>query len=217
MNQTAIIHVVDDDDAQRRSIVFLAESVGWRARSYDSAESFLRAVRPGEPGCAILDIRMPAMSGLELQREMVARGAGLPVIFVTGHADVGLAVEAMKGGAIDFLEKPFRDQTLLDAIAKAVRHNLASQASHERHEVLAQLLAGLTPRERDVAALVARGQPNKIIARTLGISEKTVHIHRSRVMEKTATHSAAELARLMMQVDPAFGDDPASGDAAGLP
>ena len=111
----------------------------------------------------------------------------------------------MKAGAVDFLEKPFHDQTLLDAIARAVRSSLAERADQDRHDALAGLLATLTPRERDVAALVARGQANKVIARTLNISEKTVHIHRARVMEKTNVHSAAELARLMMQVDPAFG------------
>lgn len=201
----ALVHVVDDDDAMRRSIVFLAESVGWRACAHDSAERFLAQLRPDEPGCAILDIRMPSMSGLELQREMAVRGIGLPIIFVTGHADVALAVEAMKAGAVDFLEKPFHDQKLLDAIARAVRSSLAVHATQDRHDALAGRLAALTPRERDVAALVARGHANKVIARTLGISEKTVHIHRARVMEKTGMHSAAELARLMMQVDPAFG------------
>lgn len=204
MNATATVHVVDDDAALRRSIAFLAESVGWRAVTYDGARRFLDEAGLDEPGCLILDVRMPEMSGLELQHELKRRGAVLPIIFVTGHADVGLAVEAMKQGAFDFIEKPFRDQLLLDGIAKAVRHSVTALESQDRRQLSTQRLALLTPRERDVALLVAQGHANREIARQLGISEKTVHIHRGRVMEKTQLRSAAALARLFMQVDPEF-------------
>lgn len=204
MSAVATVHVVDDDAAMRRSIAFLAESVGWRTVTYDTAQRFLDEVTAGETGCLILDVRMPEMSGLELQREMRRRNLVLPVIFVTGHADVGLAVEAMKQGAFDFIEKPFRDQLLLDAIAKAVRASQLSLGVQQVRDASAQRLALLTPRERAVADLVARGHANREIALHLGISEKTVHVHRGRVMDKVEVRSAAELARVFMQVDPGF-------------
>ncbi len=204
MNPSATVYVVDDDSAMRRSIAFLTESVGWHTITYDTARRFLAEAPVGRPGCLILDIRMPEMSGLELQREMRRRGIVLPIVFVTGHADVGLAVEAMKQGAFDFIEKPFRDQLLLDAIAKAVRSSLQSMGVQQERDASAQRLALLTPRERDVADLVARGRSNRDIAQRLGISEKTVHVHRGRVMEKVGVRSAAELARVFMQADPGF-------------
>ena len=199
----ALIHIVDDDEALRRSLLFLFDSVGWRAQAYASADEFLAAYRPGAPGCLVLDIRMPGMSGLELQQTLRARGHGLPVIFITGHGDVSLAVQAMKQEACDFLEKPFKDQALLDAVAQAVRRSRDDLAAEARRNQAHALLERLSPREREVARRVARGLPNKLIARELDISEKTVHVHRQHVMEKTHTGSAAELARLMMRADPA--------------
>ena len=202
------VHVVDDDASFRRSLVFLLESVGWTAVAHDSAEAFLAACpqQPADAGCLVLDIRMPMMSGLELQRLLVERGWQLPVVFITGHGDVELAVQAMKRGAYDFLEKPFKDQALLDAVGAAVRRASADQAQACRREEALALLERLSPREREVARLVALGLPNKLVARELEISEKTVHVHRQHVMEKTATGSAAELARLMLRADPAALD-----------
>ncbi|AAZ97696.1 Two Component Transcriptional Regulator, LuxR family [Thiobacillus denitrificans ATCC 25259] len=200
---TALIHIVDDDEALRRSLLFLFDSVGWRAQAYASADEFLAAYRPGAPGCLVLDIRMPGMSGLELQQVLRARGEVLPVIFITGHGDVSLAVQAMKQEACDFLEKPFKDQALLDAVGQAVRRSRDDLAVEARRNQAHALLERLSPREREVARRVARGLPNKLIARELDISEKTVHVHRQHVMEKTHTGSAAELARLMLRADPA--------------
>ena len=199
----ALIHVVDDDAALRRSLVFLLDSVGWRAQAHASAEEFLAAYRPGEPGCLVLDIRMPGMSGLELQQVLRAQGRALPIIFITGHGDISLAVQAMKQEACDFLEKPFKDQALLDAVTQAVRRSCRELAAERRHDQAHALLERLSPREREVALRVAHGLPNKLIARELDISEKTVHVHRQHVMEKTHTGSAAELARLMLRADPA--------------
>ena len=198
-----LIHIVDDDEALRRSLLFLFDSVGWRAQAYASADEFLAAYRPGAPGCLVLDIRMPGMSGLELQQALRARGHVLPVIFITGHGDVSLAVQAMKQEACDFLEKPFKDQALLDAVGQAVRRSRDDLAVEARRSRAHALLERLSPREREVARRVARGLPNKLIARELDISEKTVHVHRQHVMEKTHTGSAAELARLMLRADPA--------------
>lgn len=202
----ALIHIVDDDAALRRSLLFLFDSVGWRAQAHASADEFLAAYRPGEPGCLVLDIRMPGMSGLELQQALRARGHVLPVIFITGHGDVSLAVQAMKQEACDFLEKPFKDQALLDAVTQAVRRSRRELAAERRRSQAHALLERLSPREREVALRVARGLPNKLIARELDISEKTVHVHRQHVMEKTHTGSAAELARLMLRADPAALD-----------
>jgi FixJ family two-component response regulator len=205
--EECVVHVVDDDAGLRRSLRFLLESVDWQVRLYASAEEFLELVGPqGQPACLLLDIRMPAMSGLELQQVLRDRGIAMPILFMTGHADVSMAVQAMKSGAADFIEKPFKDQVLLDAVAAAMRRSAeALQEAQIRDEAIA-LLAALSPREREVARLVAQGQPNKLIATALGISEKTVHIHRQHVMEKARLSSAAELARLMLRADPAALD-----------
>jgi two-component system, LuxR family, response regulator FixJ len=200
----ATVHVVDDDGAMCRSVVFLAESVGWRARGYADAESFLAQVDPRSAGCVVLDVRMPTMSGLELQQAMRTRGLRLPIIFITGHGDVSMAVQAMKDGAMDFIEKPFKDQVLLDAIAQAVRRSHAAMAQADRQGPTVQRYEQLTLREREIAQRVARGQASKVIARELGISDKTVQVHRTHIMEKMDVHSAAELAHLLTQIDPAL-------------
>lgn len=204
LSPTALIHVVDDDAAFRRSLAFLLESVGWPVETHASAQAFLDACAGPTPdfGCLVLDIRMPAMSGLELQQVLHARGWQPPIVFVTGHGDVELAVQAMKQGAADFLEKPFKDQALLDAVAAAVRRGQADRAQEDRRHVAKSVLARLSPREWEVARLVAAGLPNKRVARELDISEKTVHVHRQHVMEKIEVSSAAELARLMLLADP---------------
>lgn len=200
----ATVHVVDDDGAMRRSVVFLAESVGWRARGFDRAEAFLAEVDPGTVGCLVLDVRMPTMSGLELQQAMNLRGLRLPIIFITGHGDVSMAVQAMKDGAADFIEKPFKDQVLLDAIARAVRRSQVDAIQADGRSDTLLRYRQLTLREREIALRVARGQPSKVIARELGISEKTVQVHRTHIMEKMDIHSAAELAHQLTQIDPSL-------------
>ncbi|MCM2252089.1 MAG: response regulator [Ramlibacter sp.] len=206
--EQCLVQVVDDDASLRRSLRFLLESVDWKVQLHASAEEFLEVVAPlSQPSCLLLDIRMPAMSGLELQQVLRQRGIDIPIIFMTGHADVSMAVQAMKSGAADFIEKPFKDQALLDAVAAAMRRSAgALQEKRIRDQAIA-LLGSLSPREREVARLVALGRPNKLIAAALGISEKTVHIHRQHVMEKTGVSSAAELARLMLRADPAALDE----------
>jgi len=199
---TPLIRVVDDEASLRRALVFLLESAGWEVAAYDSAEAFLTAwTEPAAPGCLILDIRMPLMSGLELQRLLNDRGITLPVIFLTGHADVSMAVQAMKQGACEFIEKPFKDQTLLDAVSHAVRDDLAHRNEDASRQALRERLDKLSPREMEVARLIVEGLPNKTIGQRLDISERTVQVHRLHVMEKLAIHSAAELAQLMLKAD----------------
>ncbi|MGB4361184.1 MAG: response regulator [Rhodoferax sp.] len=205
--EDCIVHVVDDDAGLRRSLRFLLDSVGWSVKLYASAEEFLDfAAPPTQPSCLLLDIRMPAMSGLELQQVLRERGVLLPILFMTGHADVSMAVQAMKSGASDFIEKPFKDQMLLDTVAAAIRRSAEVLEEAQRRDAALAVLAALSPREKEAARLIARGQPNKLIAASLGISEKTVHIHRQHIMEKAAISSAAELARLMLRADPAALD-----------
>ncbi|NUQ51044.1 MAG: response regulator transcription factor [Phycisphaerae bacterium] len=206
-SEDLLIHVIDDDAAFRRSLVFLLESMDWAVASHASAEDFLVATRiPGAAACLVLDIRMPMMSGLELQQVLHQRGWQIPIVFITGHGDVELAVQAMKHGACDFLEKPFKDQALIDAVGRAVKLGCEARARHARGEEAKALLDRLSPRELEVARRVALGMPNKLVGRELEISEKTVHVHRHHVMEKTGVGSAAELARLMLRADPAALD-----------
>ena len=202
-----LIHVIDDDAAFRRSLVFLLESMGWTVASHASAEDFLAATpEPAAIACLVLDIRMPMMSGLELQQVLRQRGWAVPIVFITGHGDVELAVQAMKHGACDFLEKPFKDQALIDAVGRAVKLGCAAREQMARCAQAQALLDRLSPRELEVARRVALGLPNKLVGRELDISEKTVHVHRHHVMEKTGVGSAAELARLMLRADPAALD-----------
>lgn len=205
--EECLVHVVDDDAALRRSLRFLLDSVGWKVQLYASAEEFLEvAAVPTRPSCLLLDIRMPAMSGLELQQVLRERGVLMPILFMTGHADVSMAVQAMKSGASDFIEKPFKDQMLLDAVAAAIRRSAEALEETQRRNAALALLTAFSPREKEAARLIALGQPNKLIAAALGISEKTVHIHRQHIMEKAGISSAAELARLMLRADPAALD-----------
>ena len=198
------IHLVDDDAAFRRSLVFLLESMGWDVVDHASAADYLEhgLVDLDQTGCLLLDVRMPGMSGLELQQTLLSRDIQLPIVFLTGHGDVELAVQAMKSGAFHFLEKPFKDQRLLDIVSAALRQRETERATLTRLQQASDRLARLSPREAEVARLVARGLPNKLVARELNISEKTVHIHRQHVMEKAEVGSAAELARLMLSSDP---------------
>ena len=201
---TNLVFVIDDDDAFRRSLVFLLEDLDWRVEAFASAAEFLEAYPEpvAEAGCILLDIRMPLMSGMELQLKLNELGWVTPIIFLTGHGDIEMAVQAMKLGAYGFLSKPFKDQVLLDEVAAAARFAQQTRENLQRQQEAEEILARLSPREKQVANLLARGQSNRLIAQQLDISEKTVHIHRQNVMEKAEISSAAELAHLMLKADP---------------
>ena len=200
-NPDQIVHVVDDDDAVRQALCALLASVGIETRAYPSATRFLEAVGPDTTGCIVLDIRMPGMSGLELQQVLNSRNIRLPVIIVTGHGDVSLAVRAMKAGAADFLLKPFNEQELLDRIQQSLEAHAAAQREIQARKEAAQRFAGLTSREREVLARVMAGQHNKAIAFDLGISEKTVDVHRFNIMRKTGARTLPELIQLRLLAD----------------
>jgi two-component system, LuxR family, response regulator FixJ len=191
-----IVFVVDDDRAMRESLRWLLESVGLTVRTYANAADFLREYEPTQPGCLVLDVRMPGMSGLDLQADLVRRGAGLPTIIVTGHAEVPMAVRAVKAGAVDFIEKPFSDQLLLDRVRQALEIDRLEREVRRRREEARRRLESLTAREREVLMLVAVGKANKEIAAELGLSPKTVEVHRSHVMSKMSVDSLAELIRV---------------------
>jgi two-component system response regulator FixJ len=195
------VFVVDDDEGVRNSLRFLLKSVGLATRALASASEFLEAYKPNQPGCLVLDVRMPGMSGIELQQQLNMRGAVIPVIFITGHGDVPMAVEAMQQGAFDFLQKPFRDQDLIDRIQRALERDSRSRAALAQHVKIRERLESLTPREREVMVLMARGKANKVMAAELGVSQRTVEIHRARVMEKSGAASLAQLVRMVMDVE----------------
>lgn len=194
----ATVFVVDDDSGVRSSIRLLLKSVGIAATPIASAQEFLAAYDPAQPGCLVLDIRMPGMSGLELQQELNRRGAILPVLFITGHGDVPMAVEAMQQGAFDFLQKPFRDQDLIDRVQKALLRDQENRAALQQHDQIRERLASLTTRERQVLDLLTQGKQNKVMAAELGISQRTVEIHRAHVMEKLGASSVAQLVRMAL-------------------
>jgi FixJ family two-component response regulator len=196
-----IVFIVDDDEAVRASLKLLLKSVGIGATALGSAQEFLASHDATQPGCLLLDVRMPGMSGLELQQTLNMRGAIIPVIFITGHGDVPMAVEAMKHGAFDFLQKPFRDQELIDRVQLALTKDKESRVALSQHSKIRARLESLTPREREVLDLMTRGRPNKVMAADLGISQRTVEIHRARVMEKMETSSLAQAVRMMMDLD----------------
>ena len=198
---TPTVFVVDDDDAVRNSLRFLLKSVGLPTQTLASATEFLQSYQQSQPGCLVLDVRMPAMSGLELQQQLNLRGATIPVIFITGHGDIPMAVEAMQHGAFDFLQKPFRDQDLIDRIQKALAKDAKTRAALKEHERIRRRLETLTPREREVLGLMTKGMPNKVMAAELGVSQRTVEIHRARVMEKSGASSLAQLVRMVMDAE----------------
>ena len=196
MAEAPLVHVVDDDASVRDSLALLLESAGFSVRSYDSAAAFLQAASDRTAGCVLTDVQMPELNGLELQRRMGELGIRLPVIVMTGHGDVPIAVEALKAGALDFLEKPFEEAHLLEAVASAIAVSLREHDEAAAVADIAARIATLTPREREVLERLVAGQPNKTIAYDLGSSPRTVEVHRARVMEKMAARSLAELVRM---------------------
>jgi two-component system, LuxR family, response regulator FixJ len=194
------VFIVDDDDAVCGALRLLLKSVGLAATTLSSAQDFLATYDPQQPGCLILDVRMPGMSGLELQQQLNLRGAIIPVIFITGHGDIPMAVEAMQQGAFDFLQKPFRDQDLIDRIQRALAKDQTGRAELQERSRIKQRLESLTAREREVLELVTSGKPNKIMAADLGVSQRTVEIHRARVMEKMGASSLAQLVRMVLDL-----------------
>ena len=191
----ALIYVVDDDEAVRDSLTMLLRAVGLPGKAFSSAAAFLESYDPEQHGCLVADIRMPGMSGLELQDELNRRGAPIPLVFITGHGDVPMAVDAMKSGALDFIEKPFRDQDLLDRVHQALAWDKERRSENLKTLAIRERLVTLTPRETQVMERVVQGQANKVIAMDLGVSQRTVEIHRARVMEKMGVRSVAKLVR----------------------
>ena len=190
------IYIVDDDDSMREAIALLLRTVGYTPVVFSRPTDFLAKFDANTHGCLVLDIRMPEMSGLEVQQQLNKTGAILPVIFITGHGDIPMAVQAMKDGAFDFLTKPFRDQDLLDRINNALKQDAENRAAIDKHADLRRREESLTPREREVLGLIVEGKANKVIAIDLGLSERTVEIHRANVMEKMGARSVAHLVKM---------------------
>ena len=196
----ATVYVVDDDDGMRRALSLLLNTVGYKTAAFAGPVEFLDKFKPETAGCLVLDIRMPGMSGLELQQHLNRMGAMLPVIFITGHGDVPMAVQAMKEGAFEFVQKPFRDQDLLDRINHALQQDKENRGTLARRADVLHRVESLTPREKQVMAMVVDGAANKVIAIDLGLSERTVEIHRAKVMEKMGARSVAHLVKLQMSL-----------------
>lgn len=201
MNEEPTVFVVDDDEDFCEALRWLLESDGLAVEAHHSAESYLESFDPRRPGVLLLDVRMASMSGLELHRILIERGFGIPVIFLTGHGDVPMAVESVKRGAVDFLQKPVRDQVLIDRIRAAIDIDTRRRAAAEAQQEIRDRFATLTPREREVMKLIVAGHPNKRIAAMLCVSEKTIEVHRKHVMSKMGVHSAVELVRVVVAIE----------------
>jgi two-component system response regulator FixJ len=201
MAETPVVHVVDDDASVRESLVVLLESAGFTVRAHSTPVAFLAAMPDRTAGCLLTDVQMPELNGLQLQRRLVELGIRLPVIVMTGHGDVPIAVEALKAGAIDFLEKPFDDNQLVAAVTRALEISQRTRGDEQAVAEIATRLASLTPREREVLDRLVAGQPNKTIAYDLGSSPRTVEVHRARVMEKMAARSLPELVRMTIAAE----------------
>lgn len=201
------VFVVDDDQAMRSSLKWLIESVGMRVETYATADEFIQNYYPGRAGCLLLDVRMPGMSGLELQEHFLKHQINIPIIIITGHGDVPMAVRAMKSGAVDFIEKPFNDELLLESIRNALALDTEQRKTQAERAEIATRLANLTPREHEVMEMVTAGKANKEIAQALGVSAKTVEAHRSRVMEKMQADSLADLVKMAVAANINISDE----------
>ena len=208
-----VVFVIDDDVSMREAISRLLNAVGLRTQTFASARDFLNSRLPDVPGCVVLDVRLPDLSGLDLQREMVGRGIHVPIVFITGHGDIPMSVQAMKAGAVEFLTKPFRDQDLLDAVRSGLHRDRQARIERAELAALRDSLAHLTKREREVMSLVVAGLLNKQIALRLGTSEKTIKIHRSHVMQKMHAESLADLVRMSQKLGFTFQGPEGSEDS----
>ncbi len=202
MTLTPTVYIVDDDVEVRDAIKLLMDSVGLKADTYESAQDYLEHFSPEHPGCLVLDIRMKGMSGLDLQDRLSQEAVHPPIIFITGHGDVPMAVRAVKAGAVDFIEKPFNDQLLLDAVHRAIEQDAERRGRASRLADIQARLERLTPREREILNMVVSGNRNKVIAIDLGISQSTVEAHRAKVMEKMQAGSLSDLMRMMLALHP---------------
>src|ERR1700759_2902076 len=194
--QSPVVHIVDDDDSLRHGLASLLRSVGLNPKTYSTTQEFLQTDRLEAPGCIVLDIRLPGISGLDFQEQLVALGIRLPVILMTGHGDIPMSVRAMKAGAVDFLPKPFRDQDMIDAVTIAINRDRTQREKEGHSLAIADKYAALSPREREVMALVTSGRLNKQVAAELGLSEVSVKIHRGAAMRKMEARSLADLVRM---------------------
>ena len=201
MSEEQVVYIVDDDSDVRESLVILMETVGQAFKEYESAHAFLQDYHEGMRGCLVADIRMPRMSGLELQEKLIDAGALLPIIFITGHGDISLAVKAMRRGALDFIRKPFHEQNLLDRINEALDIEDGKRKVQMDKQQLVARFDSLSQRELEVLELVAQGKMSKVVADDLGISERTVEAHRSHIMLKLGIHTVAQLIRLKIQIE----------------
>jgi RNA polymerase sigma factor (sigma-70 family) len=197
-----IVFVVDDDASVRDALKRLIRSVGLQVEVFASAQEFVQRRRPAVPGCLILDVRLPGVSGLDFQSQLAAANIGIPIIFISAHGDIPMSVRAMRGGAVDFLTKPFRDQDLLDSLHIALEQDRARLDREAELAVLRKRFDSLTPRERQVITMVVSGMPNKLIATQIGVAENTVKVHRSRAMEKMEAGSLAELVKMVGHITP---------------
>ena len=197
-----IVFVVDDDASVRDALKRLIRSVGLQVEVFASAQEFVQRRRPSVPGCLILDVRLPGVSGLDLQSQLSAANIGIPIIFISAHCDIPMSVRAMRAGAVDFLTKPFRDQDLLDSLHIALEQDRARLDREAELAVLRKRFDSLTPRERQVITMVVSGMPNKLIATHIGVAENTVKVHRSRAMEKMEAGSLAELVKMVEHITP---------------
>ncbi|MCI0620082.1 MAG: response regulator transcription factor [Acidobacteria bacterium] len=198
MRPDPTVFVVDDDPAVRDSLRWLIESVGLPVETFNSARNFLDRYDPNRPGCLVLDIRMPGMSGADLQEQLASRALRIPIIIITGHADLPMAVRTLKNGALDFIEKPFSDQVLLNRIQQAIQLDLGIRDEKAEQAEIAARVSSLTPREREVMNKVIAGKPNKVIADELSLSQKTVEVHRANLMKKMRAESLADLVRMTL-------------------